>query len=109
MTKIKTDVWLLNTPAAPAEPTFRHYRSQSAPPPVPARLLLPGGVCPVPEEVRWGFLWSSTGQAVAVLLGGVPIGFLQAGRKPGRARFIAAGGEAWAMPWDGTAFELLFQ
>ncbi len=42
--KVDTVVWLLDTPAAPAEPSQEPYRGQAAPPPLPADLALPGGV-----------------------------------------------------------------
>jgi hypothetical protein len=101
-------VWLLNTPAAPAHPTQEPYRSEAGPPPAPAALLLPGGVCAVPTDDRWRFLWSNDGLAVAALLDGRPIGFVWEGARRGRARFVVDGAHSWALPWDPGQFRAYF-
>jgi len=107
--QVDTDVWLLNTPAAPAAPCQEPYRSQAAPPPLPAELLLPGGARPVPAEGRWRLLWSEDGLAVAALLDGKAIGFVRAGTKRGRARFVRYGADSWALPWDSVDFGAVFR
>ena len=106
--KVDTAVWLLNTPAAPAEPAREPYRSQAAPPPLPARLLLPGGICPVPGMERWRLVWSQNGLAAAALLDEKAIGFVQAGKRRGHALFVMDGAQSWALPWDSARHETVF-
>ena len=106
---VDTDVWLLNTPLAPAEPTQEPYRSEQGPPPLPARLLRRGGVRAIPDGPRWRVQWSVEGDAVAALLDDVVVGFVAAGNARGIARYVLAGGTPWGLPWDSRAFEALFK
>ena len=106
---VDTVVWLLNTPDAPRSPSQEPYRSQHAPPPLPARLAKRGGVRIVPGGKAWRFLWSSDGDAVAALLKDVPVGFVIAGIKRGFSRYAKPGGAAWGLPWDAQLFKARFQ
>jgi hypothetical protein len=107
--QVEADVWLLNTPDAPEEPGEEPYRGRQAPPPLPARLVRPGGVLAVADETHWSLLWSSDGHAVAALLDHAPIGFAVAGMKTGWARYAGRGGADWALPWDMAEFLARFQ
>jgi hypothetical protein len=107
-TAIECDAWLLNRSSAPAEPAEEPYRSQKAPPPLPARFVAPGGVRIIPSEAHWQLVWSEDGHAAAALLDGVPVGLVEAGRRRGYAAFALRGAEAWARAWDAVHYAALF-
>ena len=94
--------WVLNTIDAPHAPDFAAYRSQSAPPPLPASQL--AATPPDPGQGEWSLLWSGDGHAVAALLNGRPIAFVVAGRPRGYARYVKGGADPWALPWDEGVF-----
>jgi hypothetical protein len=98
--------WVLNTPEAPQEPEFAPYRARSAPPPLPARLMVASP--PDPRRGRWSFRWSEDGDAVAVLLDDQPLACVLAAHPRGYARFVQDGAAAWALPWDEDLFATTF-
>ena len=93
------DCWLFNKPSAPSEPDMAIYRARSAPPPAPARFIVPAGVREPPDERRWTFAWSPAGDAVVVAVDGLPIGFASMGESRGLSRFLARSGP-WGAAWD---------
>ena len=98
--------WVLNTIDAPQAPDFAHYRSQSAPPPLPASQL--ADVLPDPDQGRWSLRWSPDGHAVSALLNERPIAFVIGGRPRGHARYVKSGADPWALPWDENIFVTVF-
>ena len=98
--------WVLNTLDAPRVPDFAAYRSQSAPPPIPGAQV--DGTPPDPRHGRWSLLWSRDGHAVAALLDDRPIAFVVGGHARGYARYVKAGANPWALPWDESAFAATF-
>ena len=98
--------WVLNTIDAPPAPDFASYRSQSAPPPLPAARL--AAALPDPHQGRWSLQWSRDGHAVAALLDERPIAFVVGGRPRGHARYVQGGADPWALPWDDEMFATVF-
>src|SRR5688572_22540106 len=98
--------WGLNTIDAPQQPDFAAYRSQSAPPPLPGSHL--AGTPPDPGQGEWSLRWSRDGHATVALLDGQPIAFVVAGRPRGYARYVKAGADPWALPWDEDIFSTEF-
>ena len=98
--------WALNTPEAPPLPDFALYREKSGPPPLPAARV--AGTLPDPHDGRWSLRWANDGHAVAALLDGQPIAFVIGGRQRGYARYVAAGADPWALPWDSELFAATF-
>ena len=66
------------------------------------------GAPPDPRHGRWSLLWSRDGHAVAALLDDRPIAFIVAGQSRGYARYVKAGANPWALPWDDGAFAAAF-
>jgi len=103
---IEEDCWLFNKPSAPAEPEVERYRSQSVPPPAPARFVLEGGMRDCPQEEAFSVRWSADGKAVMVALGGLDIGIAAAGAQAGISRHLKESGP-WGRPWDEAAVAAL--
>ncbi len=98
--------WVVNTIDAPPAPDFAAYRSQSAPPPLPASRL--AATPPDPARGDWSLLWSQDGHAVAALLNERPVAFVVGDRPRGYARYVKGGADPWALPWDEDTFTTVF-
>ncbi|MGH9238901.1 MAG: hypothetical protein ACRD3G_12750 [Vicinamibacterales bacterium] len=105
-TRPEVACWVLNTSDAPPVPDFATYRGPSAPPPLPIAHV--EGAPPDPRHGRWSLLWSRDGHAVAALLDDRPIAFIVAGQSRGYARYVKAGANPWALPWDEGSFAAAF-
>ena len=105
-TRPEVACWVVNTIDAPRVPDFAAYRNQSAPPPLPATQL--AGTPPDPRQGDWSLRWSRDGHAVTALLDEHPIAFVVAGRSRGYARYVKAGADPWALPWDEDLFATVF-
>lgn len=102
------DCWIYNKVPAPRPETIREYYGR----PVPAMAGYAGPQAQYtgvePPEVR--FKWSKDGEALAVVVNGVPLGFLAPAepRYHAFSRYLAREGR-WGSPWDEPAYQRIFR
>jgi hypothetical protein len=106
-TKPVRDCWIYNRIPAPEPSEIQSYRG--SPPPAARGFAGPQAHQEQPPEAAVTFLWSVDGDAVCLVIGDVPAGFIVLGDDEygGYSRnLIAAGG--WGKPWDEARFQAVF-
>ena len=102
------DCWVYNRIPAPERSEIEKYRV--LPPPAARGYVGPNAERPVPPEGAIKFLWSPDGNAVSVLIEGVPTGFLvfgEGGHGGYSLHLIKEG--PWGRPWDEERFREVFE
>ncbi|MCA9051333.1 MAG: hypothetical protein KDA89_21495 [Planctomycetaceae bacterium] len=95
------DCWLYNRVPAPKPSEVKNFRPN--PPPAAVGYVGPDAQMSPPGEGDVELLWSSDGEAVAVLLHGMPLGLLIAGESGMSLHLIKSG--PWGEPWDQSRFD----
>jgi len=98
------DCWLLNT--VPSPENLNDYRNVCAPPAI-HRFVAPGSEGDAPLESDVGLLWAPDGNSVAVLVKGVPLGFIARGNKHGYSKNLVIA-SPFGMPFDQELYKQLF-
>lgn len=101
------DCWLYNRLPAPDPSEIKKYRG--SPPPVAQGYAGPSAQRSAPPEEALRFLWSPDGNAVSVLIDGVPTGFLvfgEGGHGGYSLHLIKESG--WGRPWNENRFREIF-
>jgi hypothetical protein len=102
------DCWVYNRIPPPEPSEIQKYRG--LPPPAARGYVGPNAERPEPLEGSVCFLWSPDGNAVSVLIDGVPTGFLvfaEGGHGGYSLHLIKEG--PWGKPWDEERFSEVFE
>lgn len=107
-TKPVGDCWVYNRIRAPEPPEIKNYRG--SPQPAARGYAGPNAQRPTDLEGAIRFLWSPNGNAVTVLIDGVPTGFLDFGEggHGGYSLHLVKEGP-WGKPWDEERYRQVFE
>ena len=103
--KPAADAWVYNRIAPPTAEAIQSYRG--GPPPAAQSYASETALCEDPSAHEWSFVWSSDGEAVAVLKDGQPVACIVLGQKGGYSRELLKDGR-WGHPWSATLFRQKF-
>ena len=103
--KPAADAWVYNRIAAPPTEAIKSYRG--GPPPAAQGYASETALCDDPAAHEWSFVWSSDGEAVAVVKDGEPVAFVVLGQKGGYSRALTKDGP-WGHPWSDELFRSKF-
>jgi hypothetical protein len=81
---------------------------RKSPPPITAKFASSSVCRPDVSQDRIQLVWTSSGNAAAVLLDSIPIAFIVVGEKQGHSRAIAVDG-AYGRPWNEARFAEAFR
>lgn len=99
------DAWVYNRIAAPPMEAIRSYRG--GPPPAAQGYASESALCEDPAAHEWSFLWSSDGEAVAIVEDGRAVAFVAIGQKGGYSRELVKDGP-WGHPWSDKLYRQKF-
>jgi hypothetical protein len=106
--KVAGDCWIYNRIPAPEPSEIKKFRG--LPPPAARGYAGPSAQRAAPPEGAVEFLWSLDGNAVSLLIDGVPSGFLifgEAGHGGYSLHLIKEG--PWGNPWNQERFREVFE
>lgn len=92
-----TDVWVYNRSNSD-NPNRRDF-DKASPPVAGQAVCMDSGCMEAPHTHRWSLVWSSDGEAAAVLVDAIPVAFVRSQEKPGFSRQVkrdCAFGRAWS-------------
>jgi hypothetical protein len=87
--------------------TWKERMKAGEPPTLHTEIASQSAVIPKTKENDFSFLWSSNGQAVALLYKGQAIAFISLNEKYGFSKAVTKGSPI-VNPWDKNLYELLF-
>lgn len=99
------DVWVYNRIPAPPKAEIAAYRGK--PPPAAQEYTRASAMCEYPHTHKWSFIWSSDGEAVAVIVDSFATAFACAAQKRGYSRELVAN-SPWGNPWSDQMYLLKF-
>ena len=103
--KPAADAWVYNRIPAPPMEAIKSYRG--GPPPAAQGYASESALCEDAVAYEWSFIWSSDGEAVAVVKDGQPVAFIVLGEKGGYSRELVKEGP-WGHPWSEKLFRQKF-
>ncbi len=102
---VTADCWIYNRITAPQESEIRKYRT-SSPPAVASYAHPHAEFTPLQSDI-FEFKWSHDGRSVAVLINGIPFGFIPPGVQRGYSKHLMKTGP-WGHKWDEKLYQVLF-
>lgn len=102
---VTADCWIYNRISAPSDSEITKYRT-SSPPAVSAYAHSHAEFTPLHSDV-FELKWSPDGRSVAVLINGIPFGFIPPGVQRGYSKHLIKTGP-WGHKWDEKLYLILF-
>ncbi len=99
------DCWIYNRIPAPDPIIIGAFRP--GPPPAPQGFAGPNALQALPDWSSIRLLWSDDGNAVALLMNNLPVGFVVADDKRGVSRHLANNGP-WGLIWNQELYDKNF-
>ncbi len=102
---VVADCWIYNRIKAPKESEISQFRT-SSPPAVATYAHSHAEFTPLQSDI-FEFKWSPDGRSVALLINGIPFGFIPPGVQRGYSKHLTKVGP-WGHKWDEKLYLILF-
>ncbi len=102
---VLADCWIYNRIPAPEDSEIAQYKTSSPPAPV-SYAHTNAEFTPLHSDI-FEFKWSPDGRSVALLINGIPFGFIPPGAQRGYSKHLTKTG-LWGREWDEKLYLILF-